>query len=298
MSHTDVCEPAEPSAAASEPQATREEIYEQMIGWAVERHAEGLCPAQLYNLIRESGWPADDAVSALHRALPQALHEQLRLLARGAPDPDFSKSPSAVTIDGHTVQILCDMRNPRLVVFGNLLSAQECAALIEHAEGRLARSAVTEDGLESQLSDVRTSSGMFFNRGETPLHSRIESRIAALLDWPAVCSEDLHVLRYGKDQQYVPHHDYFEPADGAWAPVFRRGGQRVASLVVYLNTPACGGSTVFPDIPIEVRAVRGNAVFFAYGTPSASSRTLHGGAPVIEGEKWVAVKWFRQGHFE
>jgi len=57
------------------------------------------------------------------------------------------------------------------------------------------------------------------------------------------------------------------------------------------------GSTVFPDIPMEVRAVAGNAVFFAYDTPDPSSRTLHGGAPVGEGEKWVAVKWFRQGPF-
>ncbi len=25
--------------------------------------------------------------------------------------------------------------------------------------------------------------------------------------------------------------------------------------------------------------------------------SLHGGAPVIEGEKWVATKWLRQGVF-
>jgi prolyl 4-hydroxylase len=293
MSDTSVFE-----AATERTQPTREEAFEQLVAWAAERHAEGHSPAQLYNLVREVGWPPEDAASALLRVLPQALQAEVAQLSRGAPDPDFNASPSVVTIDGHAVQVLCDMRHPRLVVFGNLLSPEECAVLIERASGRLERSAVTDDGTESKQSEARTSSGVFFERGETALLARIESRIAALLDWPVHCSEDLHVLRYGKDQQYEPHHDYFEPAEGAWAPVFRRGGQRVASLVIYLNTPPRGGSTVFPDVPIEVRAVQGNAVFFAYETAAASSRTLHGGAPVIEGEKWAAVKWFRQGRFE
>jgi prolyl 4-hydroxylase len=53
-----------------------------------------------------------------------------------------------------------------------------------------------------------------------------------------------------------------------------------------------------PDISMNICAVAGNAVFFAYETPNASGRTLHGSAPVGDGEKWVAVKWFRQGPFE
>lgn len=54
---------------------------------------------------------------------------------------------------------------------------------------------------------------------------------------------------------------------------------------------------MFRDVPMNTCAVAGNAVFFAYETPDASRRTLHGGAPVSDGEKWVAVKWFRQGPF-
>jgi prolyl 4-hydroxylase len=27
------------------------------------------------------------------------------------------------------------------------------------------------------------------------------------------------------------------------------------------------------------------------------TRTLHGGAPVTQGEKWVATKWLREGEF-
>jgi prolyl 4-hydroxylase len=271
--------------------------FKDLVAWAVDRHAEGHCPAQIFNGMRSSDWSTGDAVAALLQALPRELHEQVRELPRGAPDPDLSTSPSTITIEGHTVQVLCDMRNPRLVVFGNLLSPQECEELMAGATARLERSMVAGDGSDSDVSDVRTSWGMFFGRDETPLCTRLDARIAALLDWPVSHSEEMQVLRYGKAQQYEPHHDYFEPSEGHWASVFRRGGQRVGSMVIYLNTPPLGGSTVFPDIPMEVRAVAGNAVFFAYDTPDASSRTLHGGAPVSDGEKWVAVKWFRQGPF-
>jgi prolyl 4-hydroxylase len=44
--------------------------------------------------------------------------------------------------------------------------------------------------------------------------------------------------------------------------------------------------------------VRGNAVFFSYDRPHPSTRTLHGGAAVTAGEKWVATKWMREGRFE
>jgi prolyl 4-hydroxylase len=66
---------------------------------------------------------------------------------------------------------------------------------------------------------------------------------------------------------------------------------------MYLNDPVIGGGTTFPDVKLEVAPVKGNAVFFSYERAHPVSRTLHGGAPVVEGEKWVATKWLREGVF-
>ena len=99
------------------------------------------------------------------------------------------------------------------------------------------------------------------------------------------------MLRYGPGAEYRPHYDYFDPAQPGTPAILKRGGQRVASLVMYLNTPPRGGATVFPDVKLEVAPVKGNAVFFSYDRPHPMTRTLHGGAPVLEGEKWVATKW-------
>ena len=66
---------------------------------------------------------------------------------------------------------------------------------------------------------------------------------------------------------------------------------------MYLNEPVRGGGTTFPDVGLEVLPKRGHAVFFAYDRPHAATRTLHGGAPVLEGDKWVATKWLREKEF-
>ena len=121
--------------------------------------------------------------------------------------------------------------------------------------------------------------------------------MADLMGWPVENGEGLQVLRYRPGAQYTPHYDYFDPTHAGSVTNLLRGGQRVASLVCYLNTPTKGGATVFPELQLEVAPVKGNAVFFSYDRPHPVSRSLHGGAPVVEGEKWVATKWVREGRF-
>lgn len=71
----------------------------------------------------------------------------------------------------------------------------------------------------------------------------------------------------------------------------------MATLIIYLQSPEQGGATLFPDVQLEVAPQRGNAVFFSYDRPHPCSQSLHGGAPVRAGEKWIATKWLRQNEF-
>jgi prolyl 4-hydroxylase len=80
--------------------------------------------------------------------------------------------------------------------------------------------------------------------------------------------------------------------------LLKRGGQRVATLIIYLHEPEGGGATVFPDIDLSIAPKRGNAVFFSYAAPDPVTLSLHGGEPVTAGEKWIATKWLRQSVFE
>ena len=260
----------------------------------------GCTQSSILEAMRASGWDDTIARAALAQILqtPVVQAEPQMTPAVPMPGPDMSGAPSLLRLPDREVQVLFTLQRPRVVLFGGLLSDEECDALRALSMPRLARSeTVQHDTGGSEVNAARTSDGMFFERGEAPLIERIERPIAALLHWPQERGEGLQILRYRPGAQYRPHFDYFDPAQPGTAAVLRRGGQRVGTLVMYLNTPASGGATTFPDFNLEVAPIKGHALFFSYDRPDASTGTLHGGAPVIDGEKWVATKWLREGVF-
>lgn len=273
--------------------------------WIVEQAAAGFSREAVMASMVASGWQEAVARKALETTwkdpapvLTQPAPAVRRDGVRHLPDLDLSLSPRQIDAGDRMVDVIASLNQPRVVVLGNLLSADECDALIESARPQLARSltVATKTGGE-ELNPDRTSSGTFFARGQTPEVARIEARIARLLHWPIENGEGLQVLHYRPGAEYKPHYDYFDPDEPGTPTILKRGGQRLATLVMYLSEPARGGGTTFPDAGLEVAPVRGNAVFFNYDRPHPSTRTLHGGAPVIEGEKWVATKWLREREF-
>jgi prolyl 4-hydroxylase len=173
-----------------------------------------------------------------------------------------------------------------------VLGEAECAQLIELARPRLQRAMTVDDNGKHQVDQRRTSEGMFFSLGELPLLRQIEQRLADLLGLPASHGEGLQILHYEPGQAYEPHFDWFDPELPGYETITRSGGQRIASVVMYLNTPEQGGGTAFPELGLTVTARRGSAVYFAYEGGDQSS--LHAGLPVLRGEKWIATKWLRE----
>lgn len=277
-------------------------ITAELLQWVREQLADGVEDDHLLDAMAQAGWNAAVAQQALrtarHDRRPSA-HATADDAPHAVPCIDLDRSPREIVLPDRTVRVLGSLNLPRVVVLADLLSADECEALIEAARPRLARSRTvqTVTGGE-ELNPDRTSDGMFFGRGESPLVQRIEARIAALVNWPVERGEGIQVLHYRPGAEYKPHYDYFDPAEPGTPTILRRGGQRVATLVMYLNDPLRGGGTTFPDAGLEVMPQRGHAVFFSYDRPSPATRTLHGGAPVIEGEKWIATKWLRERTFQ
>lgn len=277
-------------------------ITPELRAWIIEQATAGHKPEVVLQSMLASGWNEDSAITSLEAVLTGYLDDKARAMVLPppvrVPEPLPQGTRASLWAGDREVKVLVNLLAPRVVVFGDLLSGDECDAMIELATRRLARSETvqTETG-GSEVNEARTSQGMFFDRGEHPVVTRIEARMAALLDWPIENGEGLQVLRYGQGAEYKPHYDYFDPAHSGTPTILKRGGQRVASLVCYLNTPAKGGATVFPDVQLDVAPVRGNAVFFSYDRAHPLTKTLHGGAPVVDGEKWVATKWLREGRF-
>jgi prolyl 4-hydroxylase len=277
--------------------------------WIIAQAQAGHAPEVVLQSMRASGWNEDVAIAAMEDTLQGFLAQQqakqqpepVVALPPAVPVPDADVAESPVWVDGgdRRVQVVMAMKHPRVIVFGGLLSDDECDAIIAAATPRLARSETVQmDTGGSEVHAARTSRGMFFERGENEVCKRVEARLAKLLSWPVINGEGLQVLHYLPGAEYQPHHDYFDPAKSGTVPIVARGGQRVATIVMYLNSPEKGGGTTFPDVGVEVGPVKGNAVFFSYDRPHPSTKTLHGGAPVIAGEKWVATKWLREREFK
>jgi len=272
--------------------------------WIIDQAKSGVQPESVLESMKASGWREDVAIAALEDTLRGFLDERAKAAQLPAPVPvpdplpADSGIPSTLQAGDREVRVVMALRDPRVIVFGGLLSHDECDELMVLAGKRLTRSeTVQNDTGGSEVNSARTSQGMFFDRAENALCQRIEARIAALLNWPVENGEGIQVLRYQPGAEYKPHYDYFDPVHAGTPTILKRGGQRVATLVMYLNDPLVGGGTTFPDVHLEVAPVKGNAVFFSYDRAHPVSRTLHGGAPVVQGEKWVATKWLREGVF-
>jgi len=119
--------------------------------------------------------------------------------------------------------------------------------------------------------------------------------MAELAGLPLERSEGLVILRYGVGQQYRLHGDYF--TEGALAsPRIAAQGQRVTTVIAYLNQVAIGGATHFPALDVRCPVTPGGLLCFdnlkSDGSPEPLSR--HCGEPVMSGQKWIVTAWFRE----
>lgn len=195
------------------------------------------------------------------------------------------------------ISVLARLSKPEVLVLGDVLSEEECDELIRRSEVKLSRSTTIDPQTGNEIViQNRSSFGTFFQLNEDDFIASIDRRLSELLHWPVDHSEGLQILRYQVGGEYRPHFDYFPPDDSGSEKHTAQGGQRIGTLVMYLNDVEDGGETIFPEIGFSVVPRRGHAVYFGYcnSRNQVDPLTLHGGAPVRAGVKWIATKWLRQ----
>jgi prolyl 4-hydroxylase len=265
--------------------------------WVKENVARGCEPEGMAAvMVRDGHFKMDLARLAIAEASGQPVSSPAM-----RPHPRIDAHSNTIQAADRSINVLFRMQSPEVVLFGNVLSDEECDALIAYTQQRLERSGVVgeADGA-TQIHTHRTSRGAMLQRGETELVTRLENRLAALIHWPVENGEGLQVLSYEKSNEYRPHFDWFDPNVAGPRKHLERGGQRVATIVMYLSDVEEGGGTSFPKIGLQVQPKKGCAVYFA-NTNAAGEvdhNTLHAGEPVERGIKYVATKWLREGEFK
>ncbi|MBR8058261.1 2OG-Fe(II) oxygenase [Burkholderia dolosa] len=272
--------------------------------WVIHNKSRGCTPESMIEMMVDAGFGSDEAKVALETTV--ADHGDMRGVEAAMPvrkygEYQYDACPIA---DGNVIDaadrripVLIRCERPQIVVFGNVLDQDECDEMIQRSMHKLEQSTTVnaETGTQEVIRH-RTSHGTWFQNGEDALIRRIETRLAALMNCPVENGEGLQVLRYTPGGEYRSHYDYFQPTAAGSLTHVRTGGQRVATLIVYLNDVPSGGETVFPEAGISVVPRRGDAVYFRYMNRlrQLDPATLHAGAPVRDGEKWIMTKWVRE----
>lgn len=234
-----------------------------------------------------------------HLSLPTTTGVATKDYTAGNPSPIRDGYPNFLTIKGRVVSVAFQKYNPDVLVVDNVLTEQECQQIIDLASSRVTPSSVVsnEDG-GNVKHEARTSSGAHFNKSEIPLLRWMEEFCAELLQWPYVNSEGFQILNYKMGQRYLAHFDHFDDStEGGRVLLNTPAGNRVATVLIYLNDTPAGGGTQFPNLGITVTPKRGRLLYFGFPDAKNANDLLHAGMPPIEGEKWVAVNWFRQGRY-
>jgi prolyl 4-hydroxylase len=232
------------------------------------------------------------------RSMTERVKGEVAVLGTGyKAEPIRVPKDARVRAHDRDVHIVFTLSNPNVAVIDGLLSDAECEKLIQLTAGRMKSSEVVDRASGgSYQSNVRKSEGCHFNRGENAIVQRVEQRISVLTGVPVECGEPLQMLHYGVGGEYLAHQDFFDPADPGSQVLTKVGGQRIATLVIYLNNVPEGGDTNFPELELSVKPKKGSAVYFEYlnAAGQLDVRCLHAGTPVTRGDKWIATKWLRQ----
>ena len=192
--------------------------------------------------------------------------------------------------------------NPTILVADDFFPAEKCDLLLETAQQPdfFKKSSVGDDPDNPTYDYRRTSKTGWIDYNNITAHEFLQ-RAASILNVRPEQSEQLQIVSYDLGQEYAPHQDAF-PLDSY--QLNENGGQRVATALLYLNTPMEGGETSFPNLLInpnqpgyEVQATAGRCVFFTttfLGKQDPHPKSLHGAIPITKGEKYVCNYWFRE----
>ncbi len=180
---------------------------------------------------------------------------------------------------------------PPIYVIDNFLTPEECDSLIEMSKDKLQISEVVNEN-ETSVSNLRKSNSAYFPYDQVPF---LKEKAEALIGRSSDTFEQAQVTYYTQDGFYRAHLDSFDINTAEGQRAVQKGGQRIATILMYLTSNHKGGGTYFPKISKRFMPKKGRAVLFfpARADGTEEPLNLHR-AEKVHGEKWVSQVWVRE----
>ncbi|CAD5219762.1 unnamed protein product [Bursaphelenchus okinawaensis] len=248
--------------------------------------------AQLKRFLKPEEMKTIDYVPPLvNRLSPDS---NLNKLCRDEVPFTFYQNSSAVCYyqqNGYLNYFKVELLNldPYVRLFHNVAGPSTTRRLRELASDKLVRGLVMDPKTGTKkTTSLRLSLTADLKKSDDENVKNTDKMIGRMTELDMEAAESLKVIQYGVGGVYQPHYD-FEPDKKANAVL----GNRIATTLLYLNTPYKGGATVFTHLKLHVPAIEGNALVW-YNTHedgTGDMRTQHAGCSILSGEKWIANKW-------
>lgn len=273
------------------------------IGRAAEAgHAEALAQLAVIaaaGIAVRAEWPR--AMDCLQRAAElgwKPAQDDLRFMSGGTGD-DFNTLRRAINLvdwmSPPETQLVGE--RPRILTAKSMMSKGECERMIAKTRGKLRRAGTYDptSGKETTVDERSNSKAeLTLTDVDIPI-VLLQLRMSNLLGLPVPCFEPTNILHYAPGQEFKQHVDYLNMDSPGLAANMTALGQRIVTLLVYLNDGYEGGETHFPRLNYSFKGRTGDALMFGNvsekGEPEPLS--LHAGAPPRSGEKWVLSQWVR-----
>ncbi len=172
------------------------------------------------------------------------------------------------------------------------LTPQECGGLIAMIDADRKPSELLSTDADPTF---RTSESCDLDRWH-PYVGAIDARVCHFMGMKERQGETLQGQRYAVGQQFKAHHDFFHTDQPYWPGERTRGGQRSWTAMIYLDEPAGGGETHFPNAGFKISPRTGMLLAWnnmnADGSPNPQS--MHESLPVTAGIKNIVTKWYRE----
>jgi len=177
-------------------------------------------------------------------------------------------------------------KDPLVLYFHGVFSDKECDDVInEDIDYQPCKKYFNEPKDNNRTSDVG-----FSEKGDL-----INSKISKLTNQKINKMEIVEILKYNPGQKFNTHFDYLNINEPG-IPVEKN--DRVATSIAYLNDDFEGGTTIFPELGIEIKPQKGSVLYFEYDKKSNRHKTIHSGEEVTKGVKYIAVTCVRGDVFD
>ncbi|KAH8281022.1 hypothetical protein KR054_006995, partial [Drosophila jambulina] len=178
--------------------------------------------------------------------------------------------------------------DPYIIVYHDIFSLKKTKKIIRFGDPIMEPTYIYATGNESVTNSERTALGAWVheedvNAADSPFHNLKD--VLRDITGLNIGEIEIQLLKYGFGAHYRPHVDFFDME----VKDYNTDGDRIATVIFYLNDAPHGGATAFTDLNIKVPAERGKVLFW-YNiegeTLDLDWDTTHAACPVFLGFKY------------